>query len=164
MSCPEGLPNPEIKYTQVRRSNFYLRKTNNGSSFANLFFNYSWVIRLFKLRRNPPQYCNWVVFSQRFPELPSFCLINSRRLLNCPDGTMGFFYFQLFINNEFVNSESGKTFPTINPSNGEVITNVQEGDKVSSICIRSNGLNREDSIFFGWLQNLINMKGKMHFS
>ena len=52
-----------------------------------------------------------------------------------------FFYFQLFINNEFVNSESGKRFPTINPSNGEVITNVQEGDKVSSVCIKNNGLS-----------------------
>ena len=47
------------------------------------------------------------------------------------------FDFQLFINNEFVNSESGKTFPTINPSNGEVITNVQEGDKVSAICSKT---------------------------
>ncbi|KAL5005163.1 hypothetical protein ScPMuIL_018619 [Solemya velum] len=36
---------------------------------------------------------------------------------------------QIFINNEFVNSVSGKTFPTINPVNGETITNVQEGDK-----------------------------------
>ena len=40
-------------------------------------------------------------------------------------------FLQIFINNEFVNSESGKTFPTINPTNGEVITNVQESDKVS---------------------------------
>ena len=29
-----------------------------------------------------------------------------------------------------MNSESGKTFSTINPSTGEVITNIQEGDKV----------------------------------
>jgi len=36
---------------------------------------------------------------------------------------------QLFINNEWVNSESGKTFPTTNPTTGEVIANVQEGDK-----------------------------------
>lgn len=39
-------------------------------------------------------------------------------------------YTQLFINNEFVNSVSGKTFPTINPSTGEKIVDVQEGDKV----------------------------------
>ncbi|PAV64878.1 hypothetical protein WR25_07440 [Diploscapter pachys] len=36
---------------------------------------------------------------------------------------------QLFINNEFVKSASGKTFDTINPANGEVISQVQEGDK-----------------------------------
>jgi len=36
---------------------------------------------------------------------------------------------QLFINNEFVNSESGKTFPTYNPCTEEVICQVQEGDK-----------------------------------
>jgi len=38
-------------------------------------------------------------------------------------------YTQLFINNEWVNSESGKTFPTVNPVTGEVICQVQEGDK-----------------------------------
>ncbi|XP_064609679.1 aldehyde dehydrogenase 1A1-like [Liolophura sinensis] len=38
-------------------------------------------------------------------------------------------YSQIFINNEFVNSESGKTFPTINPCTGEKICDVQEGDK-----------------------------------
>ncbi|XP_038072135.1 retinal dehydrogenase 1-like [Patiria miniata] len=38
-------------------------------------------------------------------------------------------YKQLFINNEFVNSVSGKIFPTINPSTGEKICDVQEGDK-----------------------------------
>ncbi|XP_038072468.1 retinal dehydrogenase 1-like isoform X2 [Patiria miniata] len=38
-------------------------------------------------------------------------------------------YTQLFINNEFVNSVSGKTFPTINPQTGEKICDIQEGDK-----------------------------------
>ncbi|PVD19235.1 hypothetical protein C0Q70_19721 [Pomacea canaliculata] len=38
-------------------------------------------------------------------------------------------YTQLFINNEFVNSDSGKTFPAINPSTGEKIIDVQEADK-----------------------------------
>ncbi|GIY90196.1 retinal dehydrogenase 2 [Caerostris darwini] len=38
-------------------------------------------------------------------------------------------YTQLFINNEFHNSVSGKTFPVINPSTGEKICEVQEGDK-----------------------------------
>ena len=40
------------------------------------------------------------------------------------------FYFkqQIFINNEFVNSVSGKTFPTYNPATEEVIAQVQEAD------------------------------------
>merc|ERR1719348_325460 len=38
-------------------------------------------------------------------------------------------FTQLFINNEWVDSVSGKTFPTINPTNGEEICQVQEGDK-----------------------------------
>uniref|UniRef100_A0A7S1Z7U6 aldehyde dehydrogenase (NAD(+)) n=1 Tax=Trieres chinensis TaxID=1514140 RepID=A0A7S1Z7U6_TRICV len=36
---------------------------------------------------------------------------------------------RLFINNEFVNAESGKTFPSLNPATEEVITHVQEADK-----------------------------------
>jgi len=36
---------------------------------------------------------------------------------------------QIFINNAFVNSKSGKTFPDINPANGEKIADIQEGDK-----------------------------------
>lgn len=35
---------------------------------------------------------------------------------------------QVFINNEFHNSVSGKTFPTINPATEEEITQVAEGD------------------------------------
>jgi len=38
-------------------------------------------------------------------------------------------YTQIFINNEFVNSVSGKTFQTINACNGDKIADVQEGDK-----------------------------------
>uniref|UniRef100_A0A1X7V4C4 aldehyde dehydrogenase (NAD(+)) n=1 Tax=Amphimedon queenslandica TaxID=400682 RepID=A0A1X7V4C4_AMPQE len=38
-------------------------------------------------------------------------------------------YTQLFINNEWVDSVSGKTFPTINPTDGEKICDVSEGDK-----------------------------------
>jgi len=38
-------------------------------------------------------------------------------------------YTQIFINNEYVNSVSGKVFPTINPSTGEKIIDIQEGDK-----------------------------------
>ncbi|XP_014780969.1 aldehyde dehydrogenase, mitochondrial [Octopus bimaculoides] len=36
---------------------------------------------------------------------------------------------KIFINNEFVNSVSGKTFQTLNPANGDVICEVAEGDK-----------------------------------
>ncbi|XP_053392994.1 aldehyde dehydrogenase 1A1-like [Mercenaria mercenaria] len=38
-------------------------------------------------------------------------------------------FTQIFINNEWVDSVSGKTFSTINPANGKTICNVQEGDK-----------------------------------
>lgn len=38
-------------------------------------------------------------------------------------------YTQLFINNEFVNSVSGKTFSTIDPCTGDKIADIQEGDK-----------------------------------
>ncbi|KAB7501434.1 Aldehyde dehydrogenase, mitochondrial [Armadillidium nasatum] len=38
-------------------------------------------------------------------------------------------YTGIFINNEYHKSESGKQFETINPSTGEVITMVEEGDK-----------------------------------
>lgn len=37
---------------------------------------------------------------------------------------------QLFINNQFVDSKSGKTFATINPATGQKIIDVAEGDKV----------------------------------
>lgn len=38
-------------------------------------------------------------------------------------------YTKIFINNEFVDSVSGKTFPTINPSTGTKIVDIAEGDK-----------------------------------
>jgi len=38
-------------------------------------------------------------------------------------------YTQVFINNEWVNASSGKTFPTINPATAEKIIDIQEGDK-----------------------------------
>jgi aldehyde dehydrogenase (NAD+) len=38
-------------------------------------------------------------------------------------------YTKLFINNEFVDAVSGKTFATIDPSNEEEIAQVAEGDK-----------------------------------
>ena len=38
---------------------------------------------------------------------------------------------QLFINNEFVDSVSGKTFQTVNPTNGKVICSVAEAQQVT---------------------------------
>merc|ERR1712013_561207 len=38
-------------------------------------------------------------------------------------------YTKLFINNEFVESISGRTFATLNPATEEVICQVSEGDK-----------------------------------
>jgi len=38
-------------------------------------------------------------------------------------------YTQIFINNEYVNSQSGKVFPNIDPCTGEKICDIQEGDK-----------------------------------
>ena len=37
--------------------------------------------------------------------------------------------FQLFINNEWHKSKSGKVFDTINPTTGQVISQIQEADK-----------------------------------
>lgn len=38
-------------------------------------------------------------------------------------------YTQIFIDNKWHNSVSGKTFPTVNPTTGEVIVDVQAGDE-----------------------------------
>lgn len=46
-----------------------------------------------------------------------------------PDRNPQIKYTQLFINNEWCDSVSGKKFPTINPCTGEKICDVQEGDK-----------------------------------
>lgn len=46
-----------------------------------------------------------------------------------PNPSVDVKYTQLFINNEFVNSVSGKTFATLNPATGEKIADLQEADK-----------------------------------
>lgn len=43
-----------------------------------------------------------------------------------------FFSLQIFINNEWHNSVSGKVFPAHNPATGEQICEVQEADKVNT--------------------------------
>jgi hypothetical protein len=51
-----------------------------------------------------------------------------------------YFIFQLFINNEFVDSVSGKTFPTVNPATGEKIVDIAEGDKVKDSHVVVHGV------------------------
>lgn len=43
------------------------------------------------------------------------------------------FSLQIFINNEWHESTSGKKFPTYNPSTLEKICDIEEGDKVSVV-------------------------------
>jgi len=45
-------------------------------------------------------------------------------------------HLQIFINNEWVDSVSGRKFPTLNPATGEKICDVQEGDKVREAHVR----------------------------
>ncbi|XP_050293876.1 aldehyde dehydrogenase, mitochondrial [Anthonomus grandis grandis] len=46
-----------------------------------------------------------------------------------PEPQPNVLYSGIFINNEWVKSSTGATFPTINPANGKVITEVQRGTK-----------------------------------
>ena len=46
--------------------------------------------------------------------------------------TKGNFCSQIFINNEWQDSVSGKVFPVYNPATGEQICEVQEADKVNT--------------------------------
>lgn len=61
-------------------------------------------------------------------------------------------YKHLFINNEFVNSLNGKTFPTINPTTQSVICHVQEADsKDIDLAVKS----AKEALKFGsWYQRL----------
>lgn len=51
-----------------------------------------------------------------------------------------FLALQIFINNEWQDSVSGKVFPACNPSTGEQICEVQEADKVN--CTTSESLQK----------------------
>ncbi|XP_048957771.1 aldehyde dehydrogenase, mitochondrial isoform X3 [Canis lupus dingo] len=53
----------------------------------------------------------------------------SSQAVPAPNQQPEVFYNQIFINNEWHDAVSKKTFPTINPSTGEVICQVAEGDK-----------------------------------
>ena len=50
-------------------------------------------------------------------------------LLQTPQSTVALPMTKLLIGNEWVNSKSGKTFPTLNPSTGEEICQVAEADE-----------------------------------
>ena len=54
---------------------------------------------------------------------------------------------QLFINNEFVDSVSGKTFSTSNPVTAEKICDVAEGDEVSHYAKMFSACSIADDIF-----------------
>jgi len=69
-------------------------------------------------------------------------------------------YTQLFINNEFVNSTKGKTFPTINPATCEVIAQVQEGDAddIDKAVLAANAAFDRDS---QWRQMDASARGEL---
>lgn len=52
----------------------------------------------------------------------------STAALPAPDTNPPVLYTGIFINNEWHKSRSEKTFPTVNPTTGEIIAEVQEGD------------------------------------
>nr|XP_054752307.1 aldehyde dehydrogenase X, mitochondrial-like [Lytechinus pictus] len=56
---------------------------------------------------------------------------------------------KLFINNEWVDAQSGKTFPTINPATEDVITDVAEADK-ADVDIAYNAANEAFRLGSPW--------------
>lgn len=69
------------------------------------------------------------------PGAPALCLrrlatpYSSAAALPSPIPNPDIRYNQLFINNEWQDAVSKKTFPTVNPATGEVIGHVAEGDR-----------------------------------
>lgn len=53
----------------------------------------------------------------------------STQAVPAPQESPNILYSGIFINNEWHKSKSGKTFETINPSTGKVITEIQQGEK-----------------------------------
>lgn len=75
------------------------------------------------------------VSSKPSPLSPSLCL--QPFYLNRFTSYVSFFlWLQIFINNEWQDSVSGKVFPTCNPSTGETICEVQEADQVQWLIFR----------------------------
>lgn len=66
-------------------------------------------------------------------------------------------HIQIFINNEWHPSVSGKTFATVNPATEEVIAEVQEGDKadVDKVQDERGFLKYTASTFESFLSGLL---------
>ncbi|CAG2119162.1 unnamed protein product, partial [Medioppia subpectinata] len=77
-----------------------------------------------------------------------------------PDRDVEIKYTKIFINNEFVDSVSGKTFETINPSNGRVITRLQEGDRhdIDKAVAAARNAFKRDSV---WRKTDASKRGKL---
>lgn len=69
-------------------------------------------------------------------------------------------YTKLFINNEFVDSQSGKTFPTINPANGKKIADVSEGSK-ADVDIAVKAAQKAFEIGSDWRNMDASARGKL---
>ncbi|KAJ8299836.1 hypothetical protein KUTeg_022583 [Tegillarca granosa] len=141
MSVPEPIRNPEIKYTQNKTecfANFFLLKIKPdiGDKIIDRLVDKNLPQVNFKLNVGLSDMrdkylvsdmfmsscdCNIVLqYREKQKANSSWKKCDCNIVLQC----------RLFINNEFVNSGSGKTFPTINPATGEKIADVQEGDKL----------------------------------
>ena len=59
-------------------------------------------------------------------------------------------FTQIFINNEWHNSVSGKTFPSINPATEEKLADVQEGDKVTGNFVSSIIISFKFTFYIKW--------------
>jgi aldehyde dehydrogenase (NAD+) len=65
---------------------------------------------------------------------------------------------RLFINNEFVGSASGKTFPVIDPSNCEKVVDMQEGDKADiDLAVEAS----KKAFYGGWQKSNGSERGKL---
>ncbi|XP_012714200.1 aldehyde dehydrogenase, mitochondrial [Fundulus heteroclitus] len=69
------------------------------------------------------------VLSRLVPRLTRPLVCHYGRAVPVPSAQPEVHYNKLFINNEWQDAMSGKTFPTINPSTGEVICQVAEADQ-----------------------------------
>ena len=79
----------------------------------------------------PNQFLHMKITLVKVLKIVTYTYLSSLRVMwNCPVSFISTF-LQLFINNGYVESVSGKTFATINPVTEEKICDVAEGDKVS---------------------------------